>query len=76
MATTDLHGDDDEFGEGFELCGEGGVGAGEAEGEADGAVCGDDFEEDGEEAEGVFVCVFEPLAFDDGDEEEAEEDEP
>lgn len=76
VAAADLHGDDDEFGDCFELCGEGGVCAGEAEGEADGAVGGDDFEEDGEEAEGVFVCVFETLAFDDGDEEEAQEDEP
>lgn len=53
MATTDLHGDDDEFGNCAELGGEGGVGVGVAEGEADSAVGGDDFEEDCEEAEGL-----------------------
>lgn len=55
MAPTDLHGDDDEFGEGLELAGERGVCARVAEGEADGAVRGDDFEQDGEEGEGVLV---------------------
>lgn len=76
MAAADLHGDDDEFRQGLELSGERGVCAWVALAEAYGAVSGDDFEEDGEEAEGVFVCVFEAGAFDDGDEEEAEEDEP
>lgn len=55
VAAADLHGYDDEFGKGLEFAGERGVCAGVAEGEADGAVGGDDFEEDGEEGEGVFV---------------------
>ena len=76
VAAADLHGDDDEFGEGLELAREGGVGVRVAEAEADGAVRGYDFEEDGEEREGVLVCVFEAPALDDGDEEEAEEDVP
>lgn len=58
VAASDLHGDDDEFGEGLELAREGGVDARVAEGEADGAVGGDDFEEDGEEGEGVFVGLL------------------
>ena len=76
MTPADLHGHDNELAQGAELAREAGVEAGEAEGEADGAVGGDDFEEDGEEAEGVLVWVFEAGAFDDGNEEEAEEDEP
>ena len=58
VAAADLHCDDDEFGKGLELAREGGVDAGVAEGEADGAVGGDDFEEDGEEGEGVFVGLW------------------
>lgn len=58
MPSADLHGDDDEFGEGLELAGEGGVYAWVAKGEADCAVGGDDFEEDGEEGEGVFVGLW------------------
>ncbi len=76
MTATNLHGDDDEFGQGTKLRGEGGVAIGVAERETDGAVGGDDFEEDGEEAEGNILCVLESGAFDDGDEEEAQEDEP
>ena len=71
MAPTDLHGDDDEFAEGAELAAERSVDAGVPEAETDGAVGGDDFEEDGEEGEGDFLCVFESGAFDDGDEKEA-----
>jgi hypothetical protein len=44
MSAADLHRDDDEFGQGAELAGEGGVDAWEAETESDGAVRGDDFE--------------------------------
>jgi hypothetical protein len=71
VAAAELHGDDDEFGEGFHLSRERRVDAGVAETETDGAVGGDDFEEDGEEGEGVVVCILEAVAFDDGDQEEA-----
>lgn len=76
VAAADLHGDDDEFGDYRELGGEGGVDVGVAEREADGTVGGDDLEEDGEHGEGVVVCVLEPAAFREGDDEEAEEDVP
>jgi hypothetical protein len=76
MSTTDLHSDDDEFGEGGELSRETGVGLRVAERETDGAVGGHDFEKDGEEGEGRLTEVFEPRALDNGDEEEAEEDVP
>lgn len=76
VATSDLHGDDDEFGQRFQLTRERGVDAWVAETETDGSVGGDDLEEHGEEGEGVVVCVLEPAAFDDGNEEEAQKDEP
>lgn len=76
MAAANLHGDDDKFRQRLELRGKGGVGAWVALAEAYGTVGRDDFEEDGEQGEGVLVCVFEAGAFDDGDEEEAEENEP
>lgn len=47
VTASDLHGDDDKFRDDTELGGEGGVVRGVAEGEADGAVRGDDFEEAG-----------------------------
>ena len=72
VAAADLHGDDDEFGEDVELPGERGVHVGVAEGKTDGAVCGDDFEEDGEECEGVLIRVGELVAFDNGDDEQSQ----
>lgn len=76
VAATDLHGDDGEFGDYRELGGEGGVDTGVAEGHADGAVGGDDLEEDCENGEGGVVGVLQPAAFREGDDEQAEEDVP
>jgi len=76
VAATDLHGDDDKFGDDGELGGEGGVDVRVAEGHADGAVGGDDLEEDGEQGEGVVGGVLEAVAFREGDDEQAEKDVP
>ena len=76
MATTDLHGDDNEFGDDCELAGEGGVDVGIAEGETDGAVGGHNFEEDGKKSKGILVGVGETVAFGDGDNEETHSDIP
>lgn len=69
VAATDLHGDDDEFGDYRELGGEGGVNVGVAKGQADSAVGGDDLKQDGEHGEGVVVGVLQPAAFGKGDDE-------
>lgn len=76
MSAADLCGDDDEFGEGAELARETCVEAGIAKGEAHSAVCGHDFKEHREESKSVVVCVFKSVAFDNGNEEETQEDEP
>ncbi len=71
VAATDHHGDDDEFGDDGKFAGEGGVDIWVAEGEADGAIGGNDFEEAGEEGKGVVVGVLHSRTLGDGDDEEA-----
>lgn len=71
MTASELHGDDDEFGDDAEFPGEGGVDGRVTERQADGTVGGNDFEEDGEKGESVIVGVFDTVAFHDGDDEES-----
>lgn len=75
VAATDLHGDDNEFGDDAKFGGERGVDICVAQTEADGAVGADDLEEDGEHGEG-WVAALDAVAFRDGDYEEAEENVP
>lgn len=55
MATTDLHCDDDEFGDDAKFGGEGRIDGWVAEAEADGAVSTYDLEEHSEHSESLLI---------------------
>jgi len=76
VTATELHCDDDELGERLHLPRERSVDTWVAKTETDGAVGRDDLEEDREQGKGVVVCVFKTIAFDDGNQEKTQEDEP
>ena len=76
MPTTDLHGNNNQFGNDSKLSGKGRVDVIVTERETDGSISGDDFEKNSKHGEGDIVRILETWAFGDSDYKQTKKYEP